>query len=112
MTMDKVILILTGKPDPHPTSVINLMRERDIPFFRLNTEVLITDYDFTWYSDNFHEDIVIKNIKNGQEVYGSQIGSIWCRRPETPNTLRLYSEPNINTHNLGEAKAFYNYLMY
>lgn len=110
--MAMVILILTGKPDPHPTSVINLMRERDIPFFRLNTEVLMTDYDFTWYSDNFHEDIVIKNIKNGQEVYGSQIGSIWCRRPDTPNTLRLYSEPNINTHNLGEAQAFYNYLMY
>ena len=110
--MDKVILIITGRPDPHPTSVINLMTERKIPFFRLNTEVLMTDYDFTWYCDNAHEDIVINNIKNGQEVYGSQIESIWCRRPDTPQTLRFYSEPNIDTHNLGEAKAFYNYLMY
>ena len=110
--MNNVILILTEQLDPHPTSVINLLRERNIPFYRLNTEVLMSDYDFTWYCDNSHEDVVIKNIKNGQIVHGNQIESIWCRRPSPPSTLRLYSTPNIDAHNLSEAKAFFNYLMY
>lgn len=112
MTGSKVVLIITGQLDPHPTSVINLMNERGIPVFRLNTEVLMTDYDFTWNSDNRGEDVIIKNIKNGLVVYGHQIESIWCRRPSAPETLRLYSKPNIDTFNLNAAKEFYNYLMY
>lgn len=110
--MDKVILILTGRPDPHPNSVINLLRERNIPFYRLNTEVLMSDYDFTWYCDNSRQDIVIQNIKNGQLVHGHQIDSVWCRRPNVPNKLRLHSTQSIDEHNLSDAKTFYHYLMY
>lgn len=110
--MANVILIITEQLDPHPTSVINLLREKNISFFRLNTEVLMTDYDFTWYCDNSREDFAIKNIKSGLIVTGSQIDSVWCRRPVVPDALRLHSTENIDNHNLSDAKVFYRYLMY
>ena len=106
------ILIITGKADAHPTPVINLLNKRNIPFFRLNTEALLTDYEFTWYCDNESEDIVIKNIVNGQVISGKQIKSIWWRRPVTPSELKNNSKLHIDNFNLSEAVGFYDALMY
>ena len=109
---NKVILIITAKSDLHPNPVINQMRERNIPFFRLNTEALLTDYDITWYCDNNHEEIEFKNLLNGDVLQGCQIKSIWCRRPESPSELRLHSsQPIIDENNLEESQAFYRSMM-
>ena len=107
--MREIILILTNKADTHPTSVINLMREMNIPFFRLNTESLLTDYHFTWYCDNGFEDLVVKNIHNNQEIHGQQIKSVWCRRPEAPSELRWVTK--FKDYNLKEADRFLWWLM-
>lgn len=110
--MKEVILILTAKFDEHPNPVINLMHERNIPFFRLNTEALMTDYDVTWYCDNETDEIVFKNLFSGDVLQGSNIKSIWCRRPKHPSELRLKSaQPIIEESNLEESQAFYRSMM-
>ncbi len=40
-----MILIITNKEDVHPTPVIQYLRQKEYPFFRLNTEALLTDYE-------------------------------------------------------------------
>lgn len=39
-----MILIITNKEDVHPTPV-KYLRQKEYPFFRLNTEALLTDYE-------------------------------------------------------------------
>ena len=49
-----MILIITNKEDSHPTPVIQLLTARGISVFRLNTEALLTDYEFCWQNDAHH----------------------------------------------------------
>jgi len=107
-----MILIFTNKEDTHPTPVIRHLSERQIPVFRLNTESLLTDYQFYWYCTDEKTDFYIKNIKNGLELQGSQITAIWERRPEVPQELLIESTPEINRHVLKEAHGFLSFLRY
>ncbi|MBO4722725.1 MAG: hypothetical protein J5629_07310 [Muribaculaceae bacterium] len=106
-----IILIITGKPDPHPTSVIKLMQKNNVEFFRLNTDSILSDYNFSWYCDNNNEELLITNIINNQSICGKQIKSVWLRRPTPPIELRSESLPHINKYNLIEADAFCKALM-
>ena len=47
-----MILVITNKEDVHPTPVIEILNKRSIPVFRLNTESLLTDYEFCWWNDS------------------------------------------------------------
>ena len=107
-----MILIITNKEDVHPTPVIERLAERGIPFFRLNTESLLTDYEFSWWNDSLGCDFYIKCILNGMEVRGSEITAIWDRRPERPKELPVKSTTEINKHNLAEALGFLVFLRY
>lgn len=107
-----MILIITNKEDTHPTPVIRQLNERNIPVFRLNTEALLTDYQFCWQSDTDSMDFHIKNIQTGLEVSGSDIIAVWERRPEKPAELSVQNEPEINRHNLAEALGFLQFLRY
>lgn len=113
-SMINKILIITRKADIHPNSVIEILNERNIPFFRLNTEVLMTEYEFGWFHKNGSKPSFFIKDKNTDEViYGYEVHSIWYRRPILPEELPYYSNENkeIDRHNLEEAKAFYHYLM-
>lgn len=68
-----MILIVTNKQDVHPTPVIEYLNERGCPVFRLNTEALLTDYQFHWWANGNGTDFYIKNVKNGLEAYGHDI---------------------------------------
>ena len=57
-----MILIMTNKQDAHPTPVIRILAERGVPVFRLNTEALLTDYEFQWLGGNSGCSFTIKNI--------------------------------------------------
>lgn len=107
-----MILIITNKEDIHPTPVIEILNGRNIPVFRLNTEALLTDYEFSWWNDsrscNFH----IRCLQNGLEVRGSEITAVWDRRPEPPKELPIKSSPQIDRHNLEEALGFLVFLRY
>ncbi len=46
-----MVLIFTNKEDAHPNLVIDYLYEWGVPFFRLNTEELLTEYSFCWSAD-------------------------------------------------------------
>ncbi|MCL2512088.1 MAG: hypothetical protein FWF09_08575 [Bacteroidales bacterium] len=107
-----MILIITNKEDVHPTPVIRLLNERNIPVFRLNTEALLTDYHVCWQCNVENMDFHIKNIHTQLEVRGSDITAVWDRRPEKPSGLLVQNSPQINKHNLAEAEGFLSFLRY
>ncbi len=107
-----MILIITNKEDAHPTPVIEILSKLDVPVFRLNTEALLTDYEFCWYTTKRGTDFNIKCLLNGLEVKGSEITAVWDRRPELPDKLPYESTPDINKHNKVEALGFLRFLRY
>ena len=108
-----MILIVTNKEDIHPTPVIEHLERMGYPFFRLNTESLLSDYDFEWNCNpTSGSDFRIKNIHTGLEVFGHEIGSVWERRPIVPSELRISNIDEINSHNLKEAHGFLSFLLY
>lgn len=107
-----MILIFTNKEDVHPTPVIEILNKRNTPVFRFNTECLLTDYEFNWWNDSDCCDFIIKNVYSGLTVKGSEITSIWDRRPEAPKELLINSTEEINKLNLNEAVGFLSFLRY
>jgi hypothetical protein len=107
-----VILVITNREDVHPTPVIEYFHERDIPVFRLNTEALLTDYQFNWRCDAEGTDFRLRNTKNGLVARGSEITAVWERRPAVPSELPVGNRPEINRHNLEEARGFLAFLTY
>lgn len=107
-----MILIITNKEDSHPTPVIRHLQQQGISVFRLNTECLLTDYEFSWQCDGTFRDFHIRNIRNGLEIYGHDLSAVWERRPELPKTLPLDNRQEINKHNLAEAGEFLSFLLH
>lgn len=89
------------------------MNKYHIPFFRLNTESLVTDYDFSFEFHNGKElSFYIKDRDNGKEIKDDEILSVWYRRPRNPDSLPFSTDEQIDQHNLEEAKGFFSYLMH
>ena len=108
-----MIFIFTNKADAHPTNVIKHLVSWGVPVFRLNTECLLSDYDFSWWCDERGCDFYIKNNKNGLELYGHQITAIWDRRPEEPKVLPLkYTDRKTNKFLREEASGFLRFLRF
>lgn len=107
-----MIFIFTNKEDAHPNPVIDMLTEWGAPFFRLNTEALLTDYSFVWWKDGGGIDFEITDLTNGKKCRGSSIKSIWDRRPEAPSSLPLKNTKEIDGHNLREAHGFLSFLRY
>jgi len=83
-----MILIITNKEDAHPTPVIKSFNESQISIFRLNTDTLLTDYEFSWWCNEMETDFHIRNVINGLEIKGSEIHSVWDRRPMPPSFFK------------------------
>ena len=109
-----MVLIFSNKEDSHPTNVIKHLIGWGVPVFRLNTEYLLTDYEFRWWCTNDKKaDFHIRNIKNGLEVYGHEITAIWDRRPKVPHRLPIvHHERSVNKYNREEAHAFLSFIRY
>lgn len=107
-----MILIITNKEDAHPSPVIDILNNCGVSVFRLNTEALLSDYEFGWFNESGETDFWIKNIRNNLEISGSKIISIWERRPEFPKELPIQSTTEINNHNLKEAGGFLSFLRF
>ena len=107
-----MILIITNKEDIHPTPVIEILNKRGTSVFRLNSECLLTDYEFSWWNNSEECDFIIENRHTGLTVKGSEITAVWDRRPEKPNELFISSSEEINKHNLEEALGFFSFLRY
>jgi hypothetical protein len=107
-----MILIITNKEDTHPTPVIEYLNERRIPVFRLNSEALLTEYRFHWWCNDRGTDFYIRNVKNGLELCGHEVTAVWERRPVAPAELVVENVPEINKHDLAEARGFLAFLSY
>ena len=107
-----MILLITNKEDAHPTPVIERLSARGVPLFRLNTEALLTDYEFEWTADGARTDFRIRNLANGLELRQADLTAVWDRRPEKPTELPLKSSAQIDRHNLEEALGFLVFLRY
>lgn len=108
-----MILIYTNKEDVHPTNIIRYLSSWGISVFRLNTECLLTDYEFNWWADARGTDFRIRNIKTNYTLSGHDITAIYDRRPQKPTELLLTSDnEEINRYNLMEANGFLNFLRY
>lgn len=79
-----MILIITNKEDVHPTPVIDILNKRNIPVFRLNTECLLTDYEFTWWNSSGPTRFVIKNKLTELTLDIEDLTAVWDRRLEMP----------------------------
>lgn len=107
-----MILILTNKEDVHPTPVIEYLHGRGCPVFRLNTEALLTDYDFSWWANADGTDFHIRNVRTGLELWGHDVTAVWERRPVLPKDLPVENREEINRHNREEAAGFLSFLLY
>ena len=105
-----MILVITNKEDVHPTPVIEILNKRNIPVFRLNTESLLTDYDFCWWNDRKESHFFIINRQTGLRLDGEELTTVWDRRPELPSELLIHGTEAINKHNLEEAAGFLRFL--
>ena len=105
-----MILVITNKEDVHPTTVIEILNKRNIPVFRLNTECLLTDYDFTWWNSNGSSRFIIKNKLTGLTLDIEELTTVWDRRPKLPKKLPFQVSEAINKHNLKEAAGFLRFL--
>lgn len=105
-----MILIITNKEDEHPTPVIKILTKRNIPVFRLNTECLLTDYEFSWWNTTEFIHFTIINKHTGLRLDEVKLHSVWDRRPELPKELPLHGSRAINKHNIDEASGFLRFL--
>ena len=105
-----MILVITNKEDVHPTPVIEILNKRNIPVFRLNTESLLTDYDFCWWNDRKESHFFVINRQTGLRLDGEELITVWDRRPERPSELPINGTEAINKHNLEEAAGFLRFL--
>lgn len=107
-----MVLIFTNKEDSHPNFVIEHLADAGVPVFRLNTEALLTDYEFSWWADASACDFVIRCKASGLTVRGSEVTAVWDRRPEKPAELPVQNTALINKHNLDEAFGFLYFIRY
>jgi len=80
------VLILTHENDPHANAVYSSLERRGVPFFRVDTEKLTTDYEITFHSKS---GLYIISGKN-EEVTIDEEWNIWNRRvmdPEIPKDV-------------------------
>lgn len=108
-----MILLFTNKTDAHPTNVIKHLTSWGVSVFRLNTECLLSDYEFRWWCNNADCDFYIRNIKTGLELYGHEITAIWDRRPENPHKLTTrFSDKKVNKFLRQEGEGFLSFLRF
>lgn len=105
-----MVLVFTNKEDAHPNPVFDRLTEWGVPFFRLNTEDLLSDYTVTWRADGRGCDFEIANRQNGLTLKGSEITTVWDRRPEPPKTLPIKNTEKIDIYNRREALEFLRFL--
>jgi hypothetical protein len=83
LTTDRrAVLIVTEKFDPHADHVIKVFNERQIPFFRLNTNDFHDDMRVVAQSDGGA--IVLEDRWNRRHRFPDETRSVWHRKPVDP----------------------------
>ena len=79
-----MLLIITNEADIHPNPVIDILNSQDLPFFRFNTDKILTDYDVLYEISNEKTFFEIKYKNYDKSITSEQITCVWERRPMEP----------------------------
>lgn len=102
-----MILLVTDKKDVHPNPVLNHLAATGYPVFRLNTDALLTDYEFAWTVTGGLPDFFIRNTRTQAIVRGHEVNSLWERRPSSPGEIPFATpDPKVEKFVLDEARGF------
>ena len=108
-----MLLIITNEADIHPNPVIDRLLERGAPFFRLNTDRLLTDYDVTWQLSDRDCHFEIKYKHANHRITDREISCVWERRPMEPlATYDRIEDDSVRRTILEEADGFVRFLRY
>ena len=107
-----MLLIITNEEDIHPNPVIDQLVKLNVPFFRLNTESLLSHYDITYAISNASHSFTIKYKDGSHAISSHDISSVWERRPIEPLTTFDDLEPNVSKLVLEEGDGFLRYFRY
>lgn len=108
-----MLLIITNEADIHPNPVIDRLLERNVPFFRLNTDRLLTDYDLTWQISDQTCRFEIKYKRAPYRITDQDISCVWERRPMEPlATYDPIADDHVRRAILEEADGFVHFLRY
>ncbi len=108
-----MLLIITNEADIHPNPVIDILLERGVPYFRLNTDKLLTDYDITYNISNDNYGFEIKYKRVNLSITDKQISCVWERRPMEPMaTYDPIENEYLRKVVLDEADGFVRFLRY
>lgn len=106
------ILIITNKDDLHPNLVIDHLTNCNYEIFRLNTDSLLTDYNFQWELRNNKLFFKIISRINNKIISSDDNFSIWERRFSTPSKIMGIDNEVINEYCVKECIEFLRYLRY
>jgi len=108
-----VLLIITNEADIHPNTVIDLLNAQGLPFFRFNTDKILTDYDVLYEISNDITFFEIKYKDYDKSINSDQITCVWERRPMEPlATFDHYDNEDIKKVILEEADGFIKFFRY
>ncbi len=108
-----MLLIITNEADIHPNPVIDILNSRELPFFRFNTDKILTDYDVSYEISDEKTFFEIKYKKFKQSINNDQITCVWERRPMEPlSTYDHYDDERVKKVILDEAEGFIRFFRY
>lgn len=108
-----MLLIITNEADIHPNPVIDKLNSQGLPFFRFNTDKILTDYDIFYEISNNKTFFEIKYKEYPISINSNQITCVWERRPMEPlATFDHYENENIKKAILEEADGFIKFFRY
>lgn len=86
-----LVLIVSTKFDPHVDIIIDQLRSKGTQFVRFNTEDFPLHSDIITYLDKDQTDQKM-NFPQAQNIDGSDITSVWYRRPADPEFPDCFTE--------------------
>ncbi len=108
-----MLLIITNEADIHPNPVIDILNSRELPFFRFNTDKILTDYDVIYEISNEKTFFEIKYKDYDKSINSEQITCVWERRPMEPlATFDHYDDEKVKKVILEEAEGFIKFFRY
>jgi len=108
-----MLLIITNQEDIHPNPVIDLLIEREIGFFRLNTESLFTHYDVVYEISKDKTFFEISYKDGSHSINSDQITCVWERRPCEPlATYDNFDNKEVSKLLLDEGDGFLKFFRY
>lgn len=106
-------VIITNEADIHPNPVIDILNSQDLPFFRFNTDKILTDYDVLYEISNEKTFFEIKYKNYDKSITSEQITCVWERRPMEPlATYDHYDDEKVKKVILEEADGFIKFFRY